>query len=278
MRKPPIAIPARQQVEEDRQARALFESDRVYDPRTICGAPDEDSPDFATRLLNRKLDIVRRHYRGGLVLDLCCATGSHLFHLAPLIERGIGIDFSTVYAGEAQQQARVRGHGHLSFVCGNARHLPLASGSVALLYSLSALYVIPQVEDVFAEVARVLRPGGRCVLDLGNRWSLNAICTRAYPEIATTFYIGVGEMKRLCRQNGLRIVEHRAFQLLPLWADRPRWLYPLLHPGWKRLMSRRLGDRMLDEWISTLPLLERVAFRHLLVCERNRAAAASDGI
>lgn len=83
-----------------------------------------------------------------------------------------------------------------------------------------------------------------------------------------TFYTPVFEIQRLCYLNGLKIVEHRAFQLLPLWAGKPRWLWPLLHPVWKRLMSKRLAGRMLDEWISGKPLFRRFAFRQLLVCEK----------
>src|SRR3546814_11221425 len=95
-----------------------------------------------------------------------------------------------------------------------------------------------------AETGRVLRPVVRCVLDLVNSRSLNAICVRAYTELPPTFHVTVTEMERLCRENGLRIIEHRRFQLLPLWAGKPRWMWPLLHPAWKNLMSRRTGSRI----------------------------------
>ena len=69
-------------------------------------------------------------------------------------------------------------------------------------------------------------------------------------------------------QNGLSVIEHRAFQILPLWADRPGWLWPLLHPKWKKLMAHRVRGRMIDEWISNLPGLKSLAFRHIIVAEK----------
>lgn len=38
-----------------------------------------------------------------------------------------------------------------------------------------------------------------------------------------------------------------------------------------RLLCRkkRVAGRMLDEWISSAPLLNRVAFRHIFVCEKS---------
>jgi hypothetical protein len=53
-----------------------------------------------------------------------------------------------------------------------------------------------------------------------------------------------------------------------MWGDRPWWLKPLLHPVWTRLLAIRIKGRMLDEWISSLPLLRRFAFRHVLLCEK----------
>src|SRR3546814_5543574 len=104
-----------------------------------------------------------------------------------------------------------------------------------------------------AETGRVLRPVVRCVLDLVNSRSLNAICVRAYTELPPTFHVTVTEMERLCRENGLRIIEHRRFQLLPLWAGKPRWMWPLLHPAWKTLMRS-------EEHTSELQSLMRISY------------------
>ncbi|WP_337996697.1 class I SAM-dependent methyltransferase [Oleispirillum naphthae] len=248
--------------------RSAYESGDIYKTETICRRPDEAKREYADRLLEDKLSTIRHHLRPGPLLDLCCATGEHLFVFADCTDEGIGIDFSRPFIREAREQAARCGRAHLRFTVGDAAALPLPDASVATLYSLSALYFIPDIERTFCEIGRVLRPGGRCILDLGNSRSLNSVCVRAYTELPPTFHITIAEMLRLCEKNRLRVVEHRRFQLLPLWAGKPRWMWPLLHPAWKKPMAARIRGRMLDEWLCSLPLLRNFAFRHLLVCEK----------
>jgi len=258
----------------ERAARAAYEAGEQYRVETICSTPTLAGAGYADRLLARKLEILRRNApraiagRTTRTVDLCCGTGGHLFARAGEIEQGIGVDFSRPFLAAARAEALRRGAAHLRFVLGNARRLPLASASIDALYSFSALYQVPGLEDVISEAARVLRPGGVCVLDLGNARSLNAIAMRHYPELPRPFLHRVGTMRALCAGSGLEIVEHRAFQILPLWAGRPRWMAPLLHPGWQRLLGARVAGRMLDEWIASLPGLRTLAFRHVLVCRR----------
>lgn len=137
-----------------------------------------------------------------------------------------------------------------------------------MLFSFSSLYAIPEVEKVFANIARVLKPGARCVFDLGNSRSLNQVAIRSYPDIPPTSTIPVSRMKQGLADAGLKVLEHRCFQILPLWADKPGWMSPLLHPGWKKIMKVYIGGKLLDERISSLPLLRNFAFRHLFVCEK----------
>jgi len=63
-------------------------------------------------------------------------------------------------------------------------------------------------------------------------------------------------------------VERRCFQILPLWAGLPKHLWFLLHPRWERIMRRRIAGRMLDEWVSSLPVVRQFAFRHVLVVRK----------
>jgi ubiquinone/menaquinone biosynthesis C-methylase UbiE len=256
--------------ETRRSIRAEYESNRTYPTDRICSRLNERSQDYADRLLAEKVRMVRRHRRQGVLVDLCCATGEHLFAIAEPGEQAIGVDFSSLYVAEARRRRNALfGELECEFVCGDARELPFPSNSVTTLYSFSSLYAIPNVRDVVVEIARVLRPGGFCVLDFGNSISLNRIAVRfGYPELPPIFPLALSEILAACRLNGLEIVEHRSFQLLPLWASKPRWLMPLLHPMWARLLSRRVGSRMLDEWVSSVPLLRRLAFRHLLACTK----------
>jgi SAM-dependent methyltransferase len=244
-------------------------SGETYAAPTITMAPSKGDPqDFAGRLLQLKLDLVREHL-GDPLMDLCCGNGLHTFETALGRSSAVGVDFSEQFVAFAAAEARKREIGNVAFVCANARSMPLATGSIGGIYSFSALYTIPDLESVLREIARVLAPGGRAVLDLGNSQSLNGfVCRHYYSELARHTTVPLAQTLAMCARAGLTVREHRSFQLLPLWADRPRYLKPLLHPFWTRLLARRIRGRMLDEWMSGLPGLRRFAFRHLLVCEK----------
>jgi malonyl-CoA O-methyltransferase len=61
------------------------------------------------------------------------------------------------------EYARGRTQGNSSWLVGDAEALPLASNSVDLVFSSLAVQWCYRPEHLFAELARVLRPGGRCV-------------------------------------------------------------------------------------------------------------------
>jgi SAM-dependent methyltransferase len=271
---PPVAAPSAATSEADRVTRAVFSKGSVYEPSRICRRIERDAPDYAGQLLLDRFDMVAAFNNGGTLVDLCCASGSHLVDISPDATRAIGIDFAERYLETGKATALAAGRDNVAFLQGDARQLPLASGSVDTLYCFSALYAIPRVEEVVAEVGRVLRPGGHAVLDFGNRRSLNAYCGTFYTDLAPLHLLSVGEIRGLVRRAGLSIVKHRRFQLLPLWAGRPEWLWPLLHPRWKTVMKRRIFGRMLDEWLSMMPILRSFAFRHVLVCRKDAGGIA----
>lgn len=250
--------------------RKQFEDGTLYPANTICRLHAAKSKEYVDRLLREKLLTIQKHTQLGPIADLCCATGEHLFVVKPNGIAAIGLDFSLTYLDEARKRLLSEVRDDITFIAADARHLPCRTESIGTLYSLSALYVIPDLEQVISEIARVLRSEGRCILDLGNINSLNSFCIRHYYEqdLATNYHVSVQEMKRLCNKHGLKIIEHRSFQILPLWAGRPNWLWPLLHPIWKQILGARLGGKMIDEWIASLPGLRNLAFRHLLVCEK----------
>ena len=257
--------------EADAEVRRFYETSDAtgYDTKCLSFQIRNDPIEYTDRLLLYKLALVTRHYRGGPVLDLCCATGQCLLTLAPSIDSGIGLDFSRRFVEAASKRAADLGLRNLAFIQGSATAMPLKSELFGMIYCFSSLYAIPRVDIAIAEIARVLRPGGTAVLDFGNIRSLSAYCARFYTDWAKTYPITRSAMHQNLAANGLDIVERHCFQILPLWADRPRWVKPLLHPGWKKVMSLRVRDKMLDEWVSSLPGLRSFAFRHVLVCAKS---------
>ena len=227
---------------------------------------------YFARLAAARLDEVKRQYRGGVVLDLCCGAGHQSFALAGSVERIVGVDFSPEMVQAARATAAQRGHANLSFCVANVRQIPLKSESVELVYSFASLYLIPGVEEVVREVARVLKPGGVAIMGFGALYSLNTLVSRAMSDTAEPCHLTVRQMTKTLTDSGLVPIHDRSFQLLPHWGNRPLWMLPLLHPVWQRIAKPMLGGRMLDERISSLPLLRRFAFRHLITSKKPSTA------
>jgi ubiquinone/menaquinone biosynthesis C-methylase UbiE len=95
----------------------------------------------------------------GTALDAACGTGRYAAHLAELGHRVIGIDASpdmlTIAAGKVPDAA---------FHRAELTSIPLPDRSVDLIVCALALCHVPDLAPVFAEFARVLRPGGHLVL------------------------------------------------------------------------------------------------------------------
>ncbi|BAL93983.1 class I SAM-dependent methyltransferase [Rubrivivax gelatinosus] len=93
------------------------------------------------------------------VLDLACGDGALLSLLAARDQPGLtlhGLDFS---AGELAAAARRLG-GRARLVRSRAQRLPYAEASFDLVLSHMALMLMEDVDQVLAELRRVLRPGG----------------------------------------------------------------------------------------------------------------------
>ncbi len=95
------------------------------------------------------------------VLDLGCGTGAFLPELARRFPGAqyIGLDL----AAGMVEFARRRHPGTALWLVGDAEALPLAADSVDLVYSSLAIQWCQRPALLFSELARVLRPGGKCV-------------------------------------------------------------------------------------------------------------------
>jgi SAM-dependent methyltransferase len=253
-------------------SRKLFSNEGIYKAETISKPVPANPSTYAEILLQICVNLVRKYANQAEVLDVCCANGQHLIGLSDIMKSGVGMDFSEPYIRKAHEYKINNNIHNIDFVCNDAKKMPFCSSHFDVAYSFSSLYIIPEIEEVLREAARIIKPGGKCVLDLGNLYSLNELVAKAYHKDlgwAKTFPVSVPTMKKMIRGTGMKIIEHRAFQLLPLWgADRPKWLTIFLLPIWTRLFSKKINGKILDEWLSNFLMFKFFAFRHIFVCEK----------
>jgi SAM-dependent methyltransferase len=139
-------------------------------PRERITPIDDDDPlrfyymPVVGRFYLRRLEIASALLdgRGGRLLDLGYGSGVFLPELAARGFRVIGADR---HAKGAMVRAMARGEGvDAALVTGDLLSLPFAAASVDVVCCLSVLEHVATLDAAFAEIRRVLRPGGTAVL------------------------------------------------------------------------------------------------------------------
>jgi len=101
---------------------------------------------------------------GVVVVDIGCGAGTDLLLAARRAGsrgRAIGVDMTEAMRRRAVQGAATCGLDNVDVRNGDATRLPVEDGSVEVVISNGVLNLVPEKERAVAEIARVLKPGGR---------------------------------------------------------------------------------------------------------------------
>jgi SAM-dependent methyltransferase len=143
-------------------------------------------------------------HAGELVVEVGCGFG---IDGSRFVEGGanyVGIDLSHGAVRTARRTFDLLGLNGATVLQGDATALPIASASADYVYSLGVLHYVPDTAKAVREIHRVLRPGGRCLVMLYHRWSLN-------------YYVNVMLLRRL---GALLLLLPGATQLLARLAGK----------------------------------------------------------
>ena len=219
-----------------------------------------------------KIDValdeeLKRLPAGAAVLDVGCGTGEYIKRL-----RAQGFEISGVEPSPAMREVAVRSSAGATIVDGLASSLPFESGTFDFAFVIE-VYRYLHREDVnrsFAELLRVLKPGGRFFLTMVNRWALDGF----YVLQVARELLGGGsadtkhphcefftpkELERALRQGGATDVRVFGRMLAPL-----RFAYKV--PG----LGRRLGASLdaLDDLVHQTSLSTPFAGHLIAVGQR----------
>lgn len=158
--------------------------------------------------------------RGAVAADIGFGGGVGL-HL--LLDRvgDDGVVHGIEIADDMLRRARSRfgrdvASGRLRLSSGSLTELPLDDNSVDALITLNTVYFITELDAACAELARVLRPGGRAVIGIGDPEVMAQL-----PFTPHGFTIRpVGEIAAALQNSGLQVEQHRIDE-----KPMPRYLF-----------------------------------------------------
>jgi arsenite methyltransferase len=130
-------------------------------PQELANVPDQAVESFAGVANPFTLG---RLTLGERVLDLGSGAGTDSLVAAQMVgEQGhvTGIDMTSAMLAKARTAAAEMRMTNVEFVEGEAEHLPFADESFDVVISNGVIDLIPDKDAVFAELHRVLAPGGR---------------------------------------------------------------------------------------------------------------------
>jgi arsenite methyltransferase len=150
---------------------------------------------------------------GMTVLDLGSGAGNDVFIARRIVGetgRVIGVDMTPDMVMRARENAGKLGYNNVEFRDGDIERLPVESSVIDVVISNCVLNLVPEKKRAFAEIYRVLKPGGHfCISDV--------VVTGPLPQIvqeAAEMYVGciAGAMARdayleLVRDSGFENVE-----------------------------------------------------------------------
>ncbi len=157
--------------------------------------------------------------KGDTVIDLGSGAGNDCFVArAETGETGkvIGIDFSEPMIDKARANAEKLGFNNVEFRLGELEKLPVAANRADVIVSNCVLNLVPNKEAVFAEIYRVLKPGGHFSVS-------DIVLTGALPEKiknAAEMYAGC-VASAIDKEAYLGYARQAGFTKLTIQKDKP---------------------------------------------------------
>ncbi|MFA6290949.1 MAG: arsenite methyltransferase [Victivallales bacterium] len=193
---------------------------------------------------------------GEVVLDLGSGGGFDVFIAAEKVGRkgkSIGVDMTPDMLSKARRNVEVfrkkTGLSNVEFRLGEIEHLPIADNSVDVIISNCVINLSPEKQQVWNEMSRVLRKGGRvAVSDLALLKPLPKSVLESVNALVgcVAGAVLVKETEKMAKKAGLKKIKMTVkpdyIESMSEWND----------PMYKAIMAKLPKGRRLSEYVTSL--------------------------
>jgi SAM-dependent methyltransferase len=173
-------------------------------------------------------------------LDFACGTGRVTAALADIADEALGMDLSPAMADRARQRAGC------PVVVGditNPDERPPGQFNLITAFRFFLNAPAESRSEVLNALSTLLTPDGLLVFNIhGNKWSTAALVRLSRDASRSQNLMSLGEVRRMARSAGLRVVAHSGYGLWPR-----QWYYGRFAPHLKAV-DRRVGGGGLSRY------------------------------
>lgn len=179
--------------------------DLHYDFAALCPYQDPHSPLMLYYLLR---PLINQYFFNKDILELGPGNGIGLKMSSQLLKANYSLGIDLTYPLVSNAKANFSKSEQLAFIQGDAEHIPVTSNSFDLIINIESSHLYPNIDLFFAEVFRVLKPGGFfCYSDIE---FLNKLQAQRFD----TFIKSRKDIRIVIKQDLTKLVQNAIFMRL----------------------------------------------------------------
>jgi SAM-dependent methyltransferase len=159
---------------------------------------------------------------GDVVLDLGSGAGVDVFLASKIVGptgKAIGVDMTDEMLIAARENAKKGGFTNVEFLKGDIEALPIADNSIDVVISNCVINLAPSKAQVFSEIHRVLKSGGRLMVS-------DVVLTKPLPaELKNDKDLLVGCISgAILKEDYLNLLKQTGFTDIEIYKETPSFL------------------------------------------------------
>jgi ubiquinone/menaquinone biosynthesis C-methylase UbiE len=134
------------------------------------GVPTE----YGFALAQQRFEQTMPHVRPGAqsLLDVGCGNGANTVLFARSLPKVAGVDVEPERLATAREFAEANGIDNIEYVISDGLNIPYPDDSFDYVTCFDVLEHVEDEQKTMSEIARVLRPGGKLIMSVPNKWYL----------------------------------------------------------------------------------------------------------